>query len=338
MSQHTFSLLPVPPFRLDLTVWTLRRRPDNAVDRWDGQTYRRAVTLPSGLVDVAVTQVEPPETPRLHVSVEGQPLGSKVKIAVTSALERLLGLRVDLAGFYRCFSRQEQMGQLARHFRGMKPPRFVTVFESVINAIVSQQVTRTLGIRLLNRLTVNYGVAVHEGDAAAHAFPRSEDLAGLCPADLRQLGFSQQKGRSMIELAKSITEGGLDLEVLAELPDEEAVKRLRGLRGVGPWTAEYVLLRGLGRTHVFPGDVAGARNNLQRWLHLASPLDDAAARRILERWHPYGGLIYFHLLLDRLVEAGFLQPGSPQPQTSGINDIDVQDALFTGGRTDGTGL
>ena len=204
--------------------------------------------------------------------------------------------------------------------------------------LLSQQVTRTLGIRLLNRLTLNYGAAVREGDVTVHAFPRPEDLARLCPADLRQLGFSQQKGRAMIELAQSITEGVLDLEGLAELPDEEAVKRLRGLRGVGLWTAEYVLLRGLGRTHVFPGDVVGARNNLHRWLHLAVPLDDAAVRRTLDRWHPYGGLIYFHLLLDRFAEAGFLQPGSPQPQTSGINDIDVQDALFTGGRTDGTEL
>ena len=307
MSQRTFSLLPVPPFRLDLTVWTLRRRPDNAVDRWDGQTYRRALLLPTGLVDVAVTQVEALETPRLQVSVEGQPLGSKVEAAVASALGRLLGLRIDLAGFYRCFARQGQMGRLARRFRGMKPPRFTTVFESVINAIVSQQVTRTLGIRLLNRLTVNYGVAVRDGDAAAHAFPRPEDLAGLCPADLRQLGFSQQKGGAMIELAKSITKGVLDLEGLTELPDEEAVRRLRGLRGVGPWTAEYVLLRGLGRTHVFPGDVAGARDNLRRWQHLANPLDDAAARGALSRWHPYGGLVYFHLLLDRLAQARLLE-------------------------------
>src|SRR5665213_4427420 len=147
MSQRTFSLLPVPPFRLDLTVWTLRRRPDNAVDRWDGQTYRRTLTLPSGLVDVAVTQIEPLETPQLQVSVEGQSLGSKVQAAVTSALERLLGLRIDLAGFYRCFARQAQMRRLANRFRGMKPPRFTTVFESVINAIASQQVSRTLGIR-----------------------------------------------------------------------------------------------------------------------------------------------------------------------------------------------
>ena len=70
----------------------------------------------------------------------------------------------------------------------------------------------------------------------------------------------------MNELARSVAEGHLDLEGLATLPDGEAIDRLCGLRGVGRWTAEYVLLRGLGRTHVFPGDDVGARNNLQRWL------------------------------------------------------------------------
>lgn len=76
-----------------------------------------------------------------------------------------------------------------------------------------------------------------------------------------------------------------------------------------------MLLRGLGRTHVFPGDDVGARKNLQRWLNLVKPLDYAAVERTLKRWHPYGGLVYFHLLLDRLEEAGFLQAGASQPQT-----------------------
>jgi hypothetical protein len=56
----------------------------------------------------------------------------------------------------------------------------------------------------------------------------------------------------------------------------------------------------------------------------------------VDRWHPYGGLIYFHLLLDRLADAGFLQPGSPQPPTSGSNHIDFQDVVFTGDHTNGT--
>ena len=88
---------------------------------------------------------------------------------------------------------------------------------------------------------------------------------------------------------------------------EDLEALLRRLRGVGRWTAEYVLLRRLGRLHIFPGDDVGARNNLQRWLHLPNPLDYEAVRRTLARWHPYGGLIYFHLLLDRLEEAGYVR-------------------------------
>ncbi len=316
MSRSAFYLEPVPPFRLDLTVWTLRRRPDNAVDRWDGQTYRRVLPLPAGPVDVAVTQVRPPETPKLRVVVEGQPLRPPLKAAVISALDRLLGLRIDLVAFYRFAARQGRLGQLARRFRGMKPPRFATVFESVVNAIACQQVTLTLGIRLLNRLAADYGPALPKGDETAHAFPRPNDLAGLRPEELRLLGFSRHKGRAMIELARSITEGRFDLEGFAELPDEESIERLRGLRGVGRWTAEYVLLRGLGRTNVFPGDDVGARNNLQRWLHLAGPLDYERVRRTLARWQRFGGLIYFHLLLDRLEEAGYLQGGRPQRQAA----------------------
>jgi DNA-3-methyladenine glycosylase II len=208
MSRSTILIEPMAPFRLDLTVWTLRRRPDNTVDRWDGQTYRRVLPLPAGPVEVAVTQIGPPEAPQLRVSVGGQPLRSSVKAAVASALERLLGLHIDLTAFYRFAARQGRLGHLARRFRGMKPPRFATVFESIINAIACQQVTLTLGIRLLNGLATNYGPALQEGAATVHAFPRPDDLVGLQPDDLRRIGFSRQKGRAMIELARSITEGG----------------------------------------------------------------------------------------------------------------------------------
>lgn len=306
MLRNVFFLEPAPPFRLDLTVWTLRRRPENAVDRWDGQTYRRVLPLSNGLVEIAVIQVEPPETPRLRISVEGQALRSGVKAAVTLALERLLGLRIDLTEFYRVAAREKQLEQLARRFQGMKPPRYATVFESLVVGIASQQVSRTVSILILNRLTASYGASLREDGATAHAFPRPETLAGLLPAELRPLGFSMRKERAITELSQSVVKGSLDLDGLAQLPDEEAIECLCRLRGVGRWTAEYVLLRGFGRTHIFPGDDVGARNNLKRWLHLEKPLDYEAVHRILEHWDPYAGLIYFHLLLDRLAEAGFL--------------------------------
>jgi DNA-3-methyladenine glycosylase II len=312
-------LEPLPPFRLDLTVWTLRRRPANVVDRWDGTTYRRVLSLPAGPVEVAVAQTGPPATPRLRVTVYGASLGSEVKRAVTAALERLLGLRTDLTAFYRLASLDAKLKPLAQRFCGMKPPRFLSVFEGVVNAIANQQVTLTVGILLLSRLSEGHGPAVAGEGGSAHAFPPPEDLAALAPETLRQFGFSRQKGRAMIELAQSVAEGRLDLEGLATLPDEEVIERLCELRGVGRWTAEYTLLRGLGRVHVFPGDDVGARNNLQRWLQLKKPLDYEGVRRVLARWDGYAGLVYFHLLLDRLEDAGYLCETSSQGPDASIS-------------------
>src|SRR5678816_1472260 len=118
--RNAFFLTPCPPFRLNLTAWTLRRRVDNAVDRWDGEVYRRVLPLPDGALAVAVTQVGPPETPKLRVAIEGRPLSSKIKTAVSSDLGRLLGLEVDLGPFYRFAARQTPLDALALRFRGMK--------------------------------------------------------------------------------------------------------------------------------------------------------------------------------------------------------------------------
>jgi DNA-3-methyladenine glycosylase II len=66
------------------------------------------------------------------------------------------------------------------------------------------------------------------------------------------------------------------------------------------------MLRGLGRLHVFPGDDVGARNKLKRFLDLERPLDYESIARLLERCHPYAGIVYYHLLLDSLAEAGLV--------------------------------
>ena len=307
MKRMTFSLDPTPPFRLDLTVWTLRRRPDNLMDGWDGQTYRRVLALEDEAVELATTQVGAADAPHLRVTLSGARLTPGMEEAARVFLERALGLSVDLAAFYRFAEADAKLGPLARHFRGVKPPRFPTLFEAVVNGIACQQITLTQGIHLLNRLTQTYGLAATGGDPTAHAFPRSQDLARLAPEELRPLGFSGQKGRALVELAGALAQGRLDLEALAGLDDDTALARLLALRGIGRWTAEYVLLRGLGRLHRFPGDDVGARNNLSRWLGLTDPLDYAGVQRTIAQWHPYGGLLYFHLLLDRLAEAGYLQ-------------------------------
>ena len=294
---------PVPPFRLDLTVWTLRRRPDNLFDRWDGTTYRRVLIADDKPFEIAVTQ--PGEN--LRVAVTGARLTSSLKNQVTAALERLLGIRIDLRKFYRLSKKDSWLKPLANQFQGMKPPRLLTPFEALVNAIACQQLTLTMGIRLLNRLTEAYGLALKTEDGTVRAFPRPQDLARADLEDLRQMSFSYQKARYITSISRLIVGGELDLDEIATLDDEEAVARLCELKGVGRWTAEYVLLRGLGRTHIFPADDVGARNNLQKWLGLSGKMTYANTRAALSRWDGFGGLIYFHLLLKSLAEKGLAQ-------------------------------
>ena len=225
MSRNTFFLEAVAPFRLDFTAWTLRRRPHNLVDRWDGETYRRMLAVSGEPVEVAVVQTGPTKTPRLQVTVHGNPLRPDGKQAVTIALERLLGHRIDLAAFYRLASRDADLGPLVRRFCGMKPPRFPSVFEGVVNGIACQQLTLTLGIHLLNRLVDSYGLGMAANGGSSNAFPRPEDLANLTPEALRPLGFSRQKSRAMIELAQIGSEGHAGLEGLRAFSDHSIGNR-----------------------------------------------------------------------------------------------------------------
>ena len=191
-------------------------------------------------------------------------------------------------------------------FRGVKPPRFPSVFESLVNAIACQQLSLTVGIHLLNRLAAAYGPGFPGANGPTAAFPRAVDLAGADPENLRRLGFSRSKGRTLVDLAQGVAQGRVDLKKLDTMDDEQAVKYLEALRGIGRWSAEYVLLRGLGRWQIFPGDDVGARKRLQAWLELPDPLDYQEVGRLLSRWQPFGGLIYFHLLLSQLMEEGDL--------------------------------
>ncbi len=307
MDSLSFDLKPLPPFCLDLTVWALRRRRENIVDRWDGTTYRRVLVLDGKPVETAVVQQGKPDEPELSITATGLQLSSSTGSALAALLGRMLGIRVDMSGFYRLAQNDTQIEYLASQFRGLKPPRFPTLFEALVNGVACQQVSLTQCIRLLNKLVTACGKTIEVQDAIAYAFPQPEDIAGLEPDVFRKLGFSRQKARALLELSHKVIDEHVDLEEMTTLNDEDALSRLCELRGVGRWTAEYVLLRGMGRLHVFPGDDSGARNKLQSWLGVEEKLDYKSVKSTLARWSPYGGFIYFHLLLNDLAQKGELQ-------------------------------
>lgn len=314
MASLLFSVEVKPPFRLDLTVWALRRRPINQIDRWDGTTYRRMVFARDAPVELAVTQVRGMDRPRLRVDVAGATSTGSHRL-VHQVLNRVLGLDIDLAPFYGIATQDPRLNDLAIRFRGMRPPRFPTIFEALVNGVACQQLSLEAGLTLLNRLVACHGQAPQLLLGAGKAFPRPHELAHFTLESLRQLGFSRHKGAAIIEIASAVERQDIRLDQLNSLDDTALQVRLDQLRGVGRWTAEYVLLRGYGRLDVFPGDDIGARKGLHRWLGPTQPLDYERTKKILRQWHPYAGLVYLHLLLKYLDEKEMIEGPRIAPET-----------------------
>ena len=120
----TFVRRPIPPFRLDLTVWALRRRPRNLIDRWDGTTYRRVIVVGGRPTELAMRHAGSCAAPRLIVAAT-PPLRTLLeRRSAQSLVDRLLGLRIDLTDWYHMTARDARLRPLADTFRGMKPLGF----------------------------------------------------------------------------------------------------------------------------------------------------------------------------------------------------------------------
>jgi DNA-3-methyladenine glycosylase II len=302
MGEVTFRLKPVPPFRLDLTAWAIRRRPHNTIDHFDGERYRRIVVLDGQPAAITVRQIAPPDSPEIEVVAIGAGVAKETAATLEALVDRILGLSIDLREFYRIARDDESLGPLVNRLKGMKPVRFPTNFEAFTNAVACQLVSLTAGMHVVNRIAEKYGLACEVDGVRLHACAEACALARAEVEDLRALGLSRPKARYLIGLAQFATGSDRDFGSMESLDDAQAIAALSKFAGVGRWTAEYVLLRGFGRFNIFPGDDVGGRNGLRSYLGIADALDYQGVRTTLARWHEWGGFIYFHLLVNALAD------------------------------------
>jgi DNA-3-methyladenine glycosylase II len=272
------------------------------MDQWNGR-YRRAVMVGERPVSIEVRQaggVRPALT--LSVLTPGRYRPADLD-AITAQAGRLLGTNVDLEDFYRLADADPRLAELVARFVGVRPPRFPTLFEAMVNAIANQQLSLEVGIELLNRLTARFGARPPDGHGLV-AFPDAASMVEVDPAELRGLGFSTRKAEYIVNSAHAVVSGEISTSRLEACERGDATELLLEQRGIGRWSAEYILLRGLGRLDVFPADDVGARNKLQRMMGLSHPPDRDEIISMTAPWSPWAGVVYFHLLLDGLARNG----------------------------------
>ncbi len=279
------------PYRLDLTVSVLRRLSANIVDVLtpEGQ-YVRAFDGFRGSVIARVTQNQPDS---LALTLDGDLDAHPRALAL---VRRMLGVDRDLTRFNRAAARISWLRPLARRMRGVKPPRYSSLWEACVNSIVFQQLSLHAASAILRKMILALGAPLTHNGSTFHAFPSVESVQRSKDGVLLAAGLSGRKLATLRHVGDALSSGMLDETMLEERASPDALDLLCRIKGIGPWTATVILLRGLGRLDVFPMNDSSVVRNLTLVAGRA-PVD---IEQILFALGPQKGMLYYHLLLARL--------------------------------------
>lgn len=292
------------PLHLEATVRALQRRPVSRVDLWEDGRYLRVLESDDALRLVEVQNHGKLSSPDLRLRVlAGDPLGEDVSVAAT--LRAMLGLDFEARRLQRVAKVFPLLRDTTRALRGMRPPRFASLFEAFASVIPFQQVSLDAGVAVLGRIVERFGRSLEHEGRSYRAFPGAQGIADARLPTLRACGLSAKKAESLRSAARLIAKGTLTEHMLQLQSTPEALRTLTALDGIGPWSANLILLRGLGRLDVFPPGDRGAIVALESTLQLtaARELDSAVEKLGDDR-----GLLYFCVLGSKLLERGLIHP------------------------------
>jgi DNA-3-methyladenine glycosylase II len=282
---------------------------DPASPYHDGTLYRVAC-LGDALVPFRLSVAGPPAGPRATLAFAG-PDTRAVRQALRREAAQLLGETWDLAGFYAAAATDPVLGPFVRPsgaLFGLRPTLLTNPFEMLVGAISAQQVNLAFAFATRARLVRRYGTPVEFEGTTVYAFPAPAALAAAPASELRAMQFSERKAEYIVGLARELATGRLDLAALAAAPDDAVIARLTEIRGLGRWSAEWFLARGLGRPDVCPADDLGVRRAVEALCYRGRERDGAAIRRRARAWRPYRTLATHYLLA-----AHAAPPAIPRP-------------------------
>jgi DNA-3-methyladenine glycosylase II len=292
----TLTIRPEPPFDFDRTVRFATYDSERYVaDVYQDGVYSRLLDIGGELVLTQARSVGTVDEPILEiVAAEPDVSGETVEEAFGTMI-RMLGADKSIVTFYEMAGRDPLLAPLIGKFYGLRISQAASVFESLVMSVLGQQISSQVARVLRTGLIDEYGISIEFKGVSYSAFPRPQDIADRGVDALRAIKFSARKAEYLVDISASIASGNLNLEALMDVPDDEAVDALVRLRGIGPWTAHWMLIRAFGRPDGFPhGDLA-LQNYMGQLLNDGVRMTPQDALGESERWSPYRSYVTTYL-------------------------------------------
>jgi DNA-3-methyladenine glycosylase II len=269
------------PLDVDASLGLFRRSGDDLIDRWDGTRLVRTVHLDGQRIAYCCTALGTLEEPAFHVEpAEAAPAVSQTFFTAPPAYADLL-------------ERDPALAALDARFPGVRQPRQHDLFGALIRCISSQQVNLRWAVTTRRRLAETFGERHSVAGHTVYSLDPSR-IARVRPSEIRALQFTNHKSEYMVAVAQAMADG-LSLAKLDALTDDQVIARLTAIRGLGRWSAEWILARAMGRPTVVAGDL-GVRKAVGL-TYLNDPLpSELDVRRATAHWGEAAGVAQAVLL------------------------------------------
>ena len=247
-------------------------------------SLRKTMRVLGQTVQFTVQEADTPGTLSC-VFTAAEPLSSKVELAALNRVRFYLGLDDEMQNFYKLAKADRPFQPVVRALRGFHQVKFMTPFESAAWAILAQGTYTSIARSLKTRLIRAYGSQLND----LWAFPDAADLASVPEGELAEALGNARKSAYMAGLARAFAQ--VDEHWLCNAPHADVRAWLLELPGIGPWSALFIFMRGLGRgEHLFEGNVEGFLQEVgQAAEPYYGPLSNAGLRQIAERYGRWQG-------------------------------------------------
>ncbi len=296
MSEIGFVLEARPPYDFGLTAaYVTHFEPRYAAESFEEGVYRRLLDLDSRLALAEARSAGEPDAPRVEVTLRGEGLDAAAEDNARAQLALLLGTEDDVRAFYALARGDVALAPLVDALYGLHVPQAASVYEALTLSIVGQQISAQVARVLRGLIIETFGRRAEFDGESFWAFPRPEAVASASVEELRGLKLSQRKAEYVHGVSKGVASGELDLEGLRGLPAGEVVERLTAIRGVGPWTAHWLLIGALGEPDGFPSGDLALQRTMGTLVGDGTPMAAGEALAYSERWSPHRSYVTTYL-------------------------------------------
>lgn len=246
-------------FSFSECIWFLDRGFDEVLYRVEDGHITRPLYFKGEILLIDISG----DNTQLTIDVLNKEVGKEAYEYIRNYVTEWFDLNLDIEPYYSLARQDIILAPLIKRYEGLRLMAITDMFEALSWSIIGQQINLTFAYKLKRALTEKFGRSIEYNGKTFHLFPRPKDLLGVTKEELLALQFSKQKANYIISLAEVLDNDGLVKGHLSELPLSEAVEQLTKLKGIGPWTANYVAMKCLKHTDAFPIQDVGLHNALK---------------------------------------------------------------------------